>query len=339
IHRIRKLDNRPVIDFSANINPLGLPEKIKRVLQRNFAAILHYPDPDATELTLKIAQCWKIDRKNILVGNGSVDLLYLIISTFRPKRVGIPQPTFSEYERAARSIKSKIKFSQLKKKDGFKLNESCLDQTDIGFVCNPNNPTGNLLLPNGKGIEKMPERFLVVDEAFMDFLPDGRDHTLIWKGEKDKKIIILRSFTKIFALPGLRGGYLIAHQDTIETLKECQPPWAMNSLSQQICTIMLNDRGYLKETRKLIEGEREFLLERIGNIKGLTAYPSRTNFLLLRIDRENINSSTLVERGIRKGVLIRDCGNFRGLSDRYIRIAVRSHKENLRLIKVLKELL
>ena len=338
IHRIKRQKLNPVIDFSANINPLGLPEKVKEFFREGVDDILHYPDPDAAELTFSIARNWGIDEKNILVGNGSVDLIYLILNTFRPGRVIIPQPTFSEYERAAVSIKSKIDFIELREEEGFSLGGSRPEQGDMVFICNPNNPTGNLLLTDGQEIKRIPGEFLVVDEAFMDFLPEGRDLSLIGKRDRGKRIMVLRSFTKIFSMPGLRGGYLVAHRDIIEKLKESQPPWAMNGLSQSICKMMLDDGNYLQETHCLIDSEREFLRKCIGNIKGLTVYPSRANFLLIRIRLEGINSSILVEELLKKGVLIRDCSNFRGLDNQYFRIAVRSRTENMKLVEAFKEI-
>ncbi len=332
IYEVNKID---IIDFSANINPLGLPTRIKKTIYNNFDKILHYPDPAARNITRKIAKYWEIDEENILLGNGSVELIYLITSTYKPKTTLVPVPTFSEYERAAKSAKSKIRFLRLKEKEGFKLNLSHVGNTDIAFFCNPNNPTGNLILENSVAVKNLA----VVDEAFMDFLPNQKNHTLIWKATKSKKIIILRTLTKFFALPGLRMGYLIAHKNIINKLRQNLPPWNTNSLAQIAAEQILNDKNYINKTYKLIKKERKFLFEQLAEISGLRPYPSVTNFLLIKIEREDITSKSLKELLIKKGILIRDCGNFRNLNDKYIRVAIRSHKENLKLLNALKEVI
>lgn len=324
-----------IVDFSANINPLGLPRDIKEIIYKNFDRILHYPDPDAKGLTKKIAKYWGINDENILLGNGSLELIYLIMSAYRPKTTLIPAPTFSEYERAAKAVNSKIKYLKLREKEDFRLNLSSVDKADMFFLCNPNNPTGNLVLPSLQGAGKAS----VVDEAFMDFLPDEKDYTFIWKAIKSKKLIVLRTFTKFFALPGLRIGYLVAHKKIITKLKQHQPPWSTNALAQLAAELILKDKAYLKKTHKLIAKERKFLFEQLTGIKGLKPYPSVTNFLLVKIALPGWTSTALKEALLKKGILVRDCVNFRNLNDKYIRVAVRSHKENLQLLKAVREIL
>ncbi|MBZ9577979.1 threonine-phosphate decarboxylase [Patescibacteria group bacterium] len=334
IYEVRQRYGKEIIDFSANINPLGLPQSAKKAIYKNFDRILHYPDSKANNITQKIAKYWRIDKENVLPGNGSVEFIYLIMSAFKPKTTRIATPAFSEYERAARSVKSKIRFVRLKEKEGFRLNISQLGSADISFLCNPNNPTGNLILEN----DKLPKKLLVIDEAFMDFLPDQKNYTFIWKATKCTKIIVLRSFTKFFALPGLRIGYLVAHKEVIARLRQQQPPWSTNCLAQLAAELILNDREYIKKTHKLIENQRQFLFRELTKIKWLRLYPSVTNFLLLKIENGRITAKALQKSLLQKGILVRDCSNFRNLNDKYIRIAVRSHKENLKLIAALKKI-
>ncbi len=339
IYEVERRYRKEVIDFSANINPLGLPESIKKTIYKNFDKISHYPDPRARNITKKIAKYWEIDEKNILLGNGSIELIYLIMSTFKPKITLIPVPTFSEYECAARNIKSRIQFLRLREKDGFRLNLFCANKSDIFFLCNPNNPTGNLILENQQTVEKLAGKLFVVDEAFLDFLPNQKSYTLIWRAVKNRKIIVLRTFTKFFALPGLRMGYLIAHKDVINKLKQHLPPWNTNSLAQIAAELVLNDKEYADKTYKLIEKERRFLSGQLAKIEGLRPYPSVTNFLLIKIEKADLTSKSLRGLVLKKGILIRDCSNFRNLNDKYIRVAVRSHKENLQLVTALKTVL
>ncbi len=337
IYEIKRRYKKDVIDFSANINPLGLTEDTKREFIRCYELIFHYPDPNAKDLIRQIAGYWGIDEDNILIGNGSTELIYLIAHAFKPKKALIPVPTFSEYERAVRSVGSKISFLKLKEVDSFALNITNSDKADISFISNPNNPTGNLLIKDKK--LDLNSRLNIIDEAFMDFLPDETRHTFIHEAVKDKRLIVLRSFTKFFALPGLRIGYLVAHKDLIKRLKQIQPPWSVNSIAQHLAQILLNDRDYIEKTRRLINEEREFLFNELARIEALKPYPSVANFLFVKIVDGQINSSVLTSKLIQKGVFIRDCGNFRNLNKRYIRIAVRSHKENLSLIKALREVI
>lgn len=338
IYEAERKYKREIIDFSANINPLGLTSIVKRAILNNFDRVLHYPDPEALDITRKISKYWGIGQDNILIGNGSVELIYLITFTYRPKIALIPTPTFSEYERAVRSTGCKIQFSKLKEENEFKANFPNSSKADILFLCNPNNPTGNLILKN-KEIENLPKKLLVVDEAFMDFLPDEENHTLIWKAQKDKKIIVLRTFTKFFALPGLRIGYLVAHKEIIKKLRLYQVPWSVNSFAQLAGELVLDDKEYKRHTLNLINKERKYLFNQILKIMGLRPYPSVANFLLIKIEKSNLISNSLVKELLKKGIFVRNCSNFRNLNNKFIRIAVRTHRENLKLIGALKDVL
>ncbi|NQU95012.1 MAG: threonine-phosphate decarboxylase [Candidatus Omnitrophica bacterium] len=337
IYEAERQHKKRIFDFSANINPHGLPRRIKATIHKNLDRILHYPDPEAKELTKKIAHYWNISPENVLVGCGSIELIYLLMAEYRPKTVLIPQPTFSEYERAARSVKSRVRFLNLKEKEGFKLDVSQISGTDTLFLCNPNNPTGNLIINDRKRLRKLPGKLIVVDEAFMDFVPEEKRHTLIHVAKTNKKIIVLRTFTKFFALPGLRVGYLIAHKDVIKLLRRRQMPWSVNALAQLATTMMLDDIKYAKKTQRLIEHQRAFLFAELTRINGVSPYSSAANFLLIKIQKKNVTSSALQKRLLKKGVLVRDCANFRGLNNKFIRIAVRSRKENCKFIDALRK--
>lgn len=334
IYRIKE----KIIDFSANINPLGLSKAAKAEVLRNIDNILHYPEPRAGGLTKKIADYWKIKEENILLGNGSCELIYLIASFFKPKTAIIPVPAFSEYERALRAVRSRIKF--LKLKENFALDANKAVKADIAFICNPNNPTGNLLIKN-REIKNFPAGTKIIDETFMDFLPDEKKHTFIYQACENKNIITLRTFTKFFALPGLRVGYLVAHKDLVKKLKQSCAPWSINIFAQKLAAVMLEDKKYIKNTRELVKEQRNFLTGELKEfpVKSLTVYPSSVNFLLIKIKNKKFTSSSLKEKLIQKGVLIRDCSNFRGLDGEFIRIAVRSRSQNRGLIASLREIL
>jgi len=336
IYEIKRRYKREIIDFSANINPLGLPQRIKSKLCKNLQYILHYPDIKAESLMDKVAKYWSSKKENILVGNGSTDLLYLLIHTYKPKKVCIPCPTFSEYERASRCMGAKVDFLKLQEDKNFKFQSLRSAKVEALFLCNPNNPTGNLIFEDRDFIEKLPIGLIIIDEAFMDFLPDEKKYTLIWKAQENKKIIVLRTFTKFFALPGLRLGYLVAHKDIIDKLKRRQVPWCVNSFAQLAGELILDEKEYIEKTRQFIERERRFLFTELTKIRELKPYPSVTNFLLVKIKKKKLTSSLLKTRLIQEGILIRDCKNFRELNNKFIRIAVCRHNENLKLIEALK---
>lgn len=337
VYEVKRKFRKEIIDFSANINPLGLPRMTKKAIYENFDKILHYPDPNSRSITRKIAKYWGISEENVLLANGSAQLIYLIASTYKPRTTLLPVPTFSEYERAAKSVKSRMRFLKLSEKEDFKLSLPATLEADIFFLCNPNNPTGNLITEDRGKIEKFPGKLLVIDEAFMDFLPDQKNYTLVWKAVKKRKIVVLRTLTKFFALPGLRIGYLIAHKDIVSRLKQNQAPWSTNSLAQIAAEEIMDDKEYINKTYELIGKERDFLNLELSEIEGLKPYPSVTNFLLIKIEKRSATSKSLKELLIQKGILVRDCSNFRNLNDKYIRVAVRSHKENLKLLNALKE--
>jgi threonine-phosphate decarboxylase len=337
IYAVKRIFKKEVIDFSANINPLGLPPRIKKIIYKNFESVLHYPDPEAKDITRKISRLWGIKEENVLLGNGSVELIYLIASCFMPKITSILVPTFSEYERAARNIKSRIRFVNLYEKENFRLDPNRLSNSDILFFSNPNNPTGNLIFTDSRMIEKLSHKLVVVDEAFMDFLPNEETHSLIRKAQNSQRIIVLRTFTKFFALPGLRIGYLVAHKDIVKALKKYRIPWSVNALALKAAECLLVDKSYINKTKQFIEKERSFLFKEITKIKNLKPYPSVANFLLIKIEDKNLSSTFLTKKLIQRGILIRDCANFRGLNHKFIRVAVRSHNENLKLVEALKE--
>jgi threonine-phosphate decarboxylase len=336
IYEIGLRKRSSILDFSANINPLGIPAEIERLLSRQLKKLVHYPDPAAHQVIAKLARYWRIKEENILVGNGSTELIYLILGAFRPATITLPVPSFTEYERAALISKCQVRFLRLIEEKDFHFNPHCVKKSDMLFLCNPNNPTGNLMISSRLDLGAILAKKIVVDEAFMDFVREENRHTLIPQAAKSRKLIVLRTLTKLFALPGLRIGYLVAHRDTIRTLKKYQMPWSVNVLAQAAAERALTEDAFRKRSKQLIEKEREFLYERLSQIKRLKPYPSAANFILVKINQRHLTSAMLKEQLLKKGILIRDCGNFRGLNKKFVRITVRTHQQNLRLVQAFK---
>jgi threonine-phosphate decarboxylase len=344
-----------VIDFSASINPLGVPESAMKKIKDNIKYLCHYPDPDAKHLTHAIAKHLGIDPQCILCGNGSTELIYLTVRALKPEKVLIPMPTFSEYERAFESIhpekdiKEKISYFVLWEKDAFEINpekfiaamsgndssttykSSLTTSVDMAFLCNPNNPTGRLM--KKEDVLKIAEAarglkcYLVVDEAFIDFVPE---ESVIKEVQNNPYLIVLRSMTKFYALSGMRIGYGIFPSAIMDTIKRHKEPWTVNTIAQTAGIAALNDAGYKSQTFKVMRNEKK-VMEDGFKLLGITYFPSSANFYLVKHD----NAQKIISSLRNRGMIIRDCSNFMGLDSSYMRIAVKSNKENMKLLKEL----
>ncbi|MCK4262078.1 threonine-phosphate decarboxylase [bacterium] len=340
--RRQRLPLEEIIDFSANINPIGISAKAEAAIRDNIDKVVHYPDPDCLELRRAIADHHKIHVKDIIVGNGTAQLIYLLTQVLGPKSVLIPSPTFSEYEIVAVKAGAKVIFPRIREKEEFRLKIDRLiprlKRDQIVFVCNPNNPTGQLTpKPELLKLVREAERrkaTIVLDEVFIDFLLNEEEQTLIREATKYPNLIVLRSFTKLFALPGLRVGYAIAQRKVVKELLLHQEPWSVNHLGQMAAIEAFRDRQHIRRTKKFVNKEGNWMLKQLMEIGNLTPYKSCTNFILCRL--KNISSTQLRKALLHKGILIRDCSSFRCLNDRFIRLAVKRRSENLYLIKALK---
>ncbi|KUK55436.1 MAG: L-threonine-O-3-phosphate decarboxylase [Atribacteria bacterium 34_128] len=333
-----------IIDFSANINPLGISPKIKEVLVKSTDQLSHYPDPECKEAKKEISGYFKIDYENILLGNGSTELIYLIVQTLKSKKVLIPIPTFYEYERALNSNNVSINFYKLKEKQEFLVSiDEIIPQLagiDLVFLCNPNNPTGTFLhrkeiLILVKEIQRR-KIFLVLDEAFIDLY---EEESFIKEVKNYDHLIVLRSLTKFYGLPGLRIGFGVSSPKLIKKLEIQKIPWSVNSLAQIAVREVLRDEKYISKSRSFLLKEKEFLYRELSNIEGWKVYKPSANFIFIKL-LGNISSEILQDQLGRRGILIRDCSNFRGLEKgKFIRVAVRTHKENIKLLQELKRVL
>jgi threonine-phosphate decarboxylase len=332
-------------DFSANINPLGVPLGVRQVLNDHWDALTHYPDPDCTELKAELARRHGIRPEQILVGNGSIELIYLIPQAIKPKRSLVLAPSFSELERACSLAGSQVKRVDLREAEGFRVRTeeiiTALRDIQLLLIANPNNPTGVLVPPEellkiaaaceAQGI------WLVVDEAFLDFTQTPDEYSLINKAAGSERLIVLRSLTKFYALAGLRLGYGVANRKLIARLGEFKPPWSVNQLAQVAGLAALTDSDYPDRSRQLIAQQRDFLWNELSRDGCFRPYPSAVNYLLVRLINSGVTSSQLQERLIAKGYLIRNCANFAGLDDSFFRLAVRQPQENQGLIQALRE--
>ncbi len=333
-----------IIDFSSNINPLGFPESVRALLKRGVNEIISYPDSNSTELKEEMARWLDIDEKNILVGNGSTELIYLIGRVLKPKCALIPVPTFNEYERSLNCIKCALRHLPLKEKKHFRINlneiDPLLPQIDILYLCNPNNPTGVLLkkseiVPLIVRAEKRGV-LVVVDEAFMDF---ADNESVTDEIRRRDNLIVIKSLTKFFGIPGLRLGYLIANSKMVDKIGHYKEPWTVNILAQKAGIACFKDGDFRLKTKRFVDKEREYMQKELSKIEGMKPYGSSTNYILVKILKSGLSSGKLYEMMARKGLLLRDCRSFKGLGYKFIRVAVKRRKQNNLLIENLKRIM
>lgn len=331
--------NPRLLDFSSNVNPLGFPSKVSDAF-KNLSDVSVYPDPNSNELRILLQKYTGIPKNQIVVGNGATEIIYNYCNAFlRKQKVLIPVPTFGEYESAAKLNNASLYFfktmdlnKNLSEFQDMISNKNCI------ILCNPNNPTG--VLTKKKNMLKIIESahnksaMVFLDECFIELVPAGNASVVSYLKEFDN-LFILRSLTKSFGLAGLRVGYGLGNKKMIEILQKIKIPWNISGIAQKSSIKALSDKSHLPKTLNLIRKESKFLIKSISKIKGFTCYNSDTNFILIK---SKIKSNQIQKRLLKRNILIRDCNTFRGLNNNFIRIAVRTHKENLKLIGALREL-
>lgn len=326
------------LDFSSNVSPLGPPPSVRDSLKGDPEEIAAYPDPDSLALRKSLARYTGLPEPQIAVGNGATELIYDICRAFIAKGtdVLIQAPTFGEYEAAARLSGGKVHFFE-----SMSLGvdpEGFIDSVPNGgtvFVCNPNNPTGDLI-PAGEveRIVKSAERrssLVVIDECFIEMVSGDPESAAALIKDRGN-LFVLRSLTKSFGLAGIRLGYVLGPENLIGLLRKIQVPWNVSRVAQQAGEAALSDAAHVKRAVRMIEAERAFLYEAISEIEGFEPLDSTANFILVKTRSV---PSAIQRRLLREGILVRDCSSFRGLAGNYIRIAIRTRKENNLLIEAM----
>ncbi len=303
-----------VLDFSANVNPLGPPIAVRALFGQGTDLVTKYPSPDAREFCEAVASHHHISENCVLAGNGSTDLIYLLTRLFVGRKVRVIVPAFTEYEDACEAA-------------GIAVNEG---EPDVTFLANPTSPDGRLG-PHDEILSQPGE--LVIDEAFMDFV--GERESLVNRAAKDPRLIVLRTLTKFYAIPGLRLGYLVAVPEIISKLRCFQPPWSVNALAISAGIASLADREYAENTRLKIGELRENLITDLAG-SNVEPIPSQTNFIVCRVPDAGFLCRELLDRGIAP----RNCDSFTNLEkNRYVRFAVQTAEENNRLIMAVREIM
>ena len=329
-----------IIDFSSNVSPAGTPLSVKKSLKKNIENIKHYPDSSSSTVISSLRKYTNLEKSNLIVGNGAIEILYNFCFAFLSKKtkVLIPIPTFQEYETAAKLNECNISyFKTMNLSENLDIFISKIPKNGCIFICNPNNPTGQLLSKNQllQIIKKAKKLSTIVflDECFIEMVPESNESVISYV-EKYKNLFVLRSLTKSFALPGIRIGYAAGSKEIIDILQKIKIPWSVNSLAQDAANSALKNKSHLDKSNSIIQKELIFLTNKIDKLNGFDCDSSSTNFILIKTKKD---STQLQKKLLEHKILIRDCKNFRGLDNHHIRIAVKSHKDNLKLVKVLEK--
>ncbi|MFI3226086.1 MAG: threonine-phosphate decarboxylase [Clostridia bacterium] len=317
------------LDFSENTNPLGLPTSVKRAIINSVETFCAYPDLNCTDLTIATALFYDVSPTHLLFGNGAADLIFKIAYCLKPKKAIVLAPTFSEYEIALKNAGADVDYYYLS--ENFQISDDILDivENKVVFICNPNNPTGTLC--DTTLLKKIAQKaqYLIIDECFMDFVCNSDKYSLLSEINNYPNIIILKAFTKIFSMAGLRLGFCVSSNvELLHNINSQGQPWSVSTVAQVAGIACFEESDFVSKTQKLILTERSYLQNEL-NILGFEVYQSSTNYILFKTPIE-------LQKSLKSfGIMIRLCSNYIGLNDNYYRIAVRSHEENLRLINTL----
>jgi len=334
-------DKTVAMDYSVNTNPLGLPPSVKEALSADFAYAERYPDTECRALKQALAEKYGLPESFFLCGNGASELFQLIVRAAAPASALVTAPTFSGYEKALRDSGVSPAYHRLEKERGFSLTERFLEDLkagpDLVFLCQPNNPNGSTVEPllMEKIVEVCRERRirLIVDECFLEFVDGAEALTARRFLRENPFVTVVSAFTKIYAMPGIRLGYLMtADEAFLAAMKRAQSEWSVSGAAQTAGLAALSETAYVEEAKAMIRAERQILTDGLRTL-GLKVYPSEVNYLLFEADRDV--AGPLLE----KGILIRRCANYEGLDEHFFRIAVKKPEENRVFLEAIREIL
>ena len=329
------------LDFSANVSPLGLPQGVADAIVAALPTADRYPDPLCRELRTALSRAEQLPEPWILCGNGAADLISRLVWALKPRRALLPAPTFAEYAAALESVGCEVKRKTLHEADDFAVTEAFVQAVnqsiDLVFLCQPNNPTGQITPP--ELVQRLVRRcadcgaVLVVDECFLDFLQQRDALTAKPLLQTAPNLVILKAFTKLYAMAGVRLGYaLCSNTALLAKMQAAGQPWGVSSLAQAAGAAALRETAYADAVRALIADQRPKLAAGLRAL-GLQVIEGSANYLLFRAPE------TLGAALQQRGVCLRSCGNYPGLSAGWYRTAVRTAPENEQLLQTMREVL
>lgn len=331
--------NQIRLDFSVNTNPLGMPDPVKEALHQAVEEAENYPDIRAQALSAAVAEQLQVQKEQLVFGNGASELFHAVLHAIKPSKILIPVPSFLGYEEAAKAIDCEVIFYEMKKEENFCLTDRILDVLDenisLVFLANPNNPVGNLVEP--ELIFQIAEKCrqcditLVLDECFMELTGKEQTYSFFKRLDEFSNVVVIRAFTKLYAIPGVRLGYLVCEQNLAEKIRLQLPEWNLSVFAQRAGVAAIKEQEYIARAVVCIQTQRQFLLEEL-QAAGCSVFDSDADYLLF------YSEMPLYELFLQRGILIRDCSNFRGLQRGYYRIAVKSEEQNRMFAEVLREI-
>lgn len=359
----QRIEPYEVVDFSANINPLGPSQRGLDALNAQLRYISHYPDATNDDVLNAIADTYGMDKHQIIVGNGAAELLYAICRLPGYTGAFVPAPGFSEYKEALEASKIPVRdiFYRPRKDDNgkpyfevpylaletFAAELKGQDGRIIVFLGNPNNPDGTLLdkdhIRTVASMLKDANSLLVIDESFIDFVGNDplqdNEHSMRSLVNEFDNIIVVHSFTKFYAVPGLRIGAAFTNETLITQLQQYIPSWSVNTLAQAYTKAALNDVDYIKRTKQELNEERAFMYNALDDIEGITVYPPSANFILFQVNQEGITANYINEELKKYNMIVRNCDSYVGLTNHWVRIAIKDHDTNIKLVDKLTNIL
>ena len=359
----QRIEPYEVVDFSANINPLGPSQRGLDALNAQLRYISHYPDATNDDVLNAIADTYEMDKHQIIVGNGAAELLYAICRLPGYTGAFVPAPGFSESKEALEASKIPVRdiFYRPREDDNgkpyfevpylaletFAAELKGQDGRIIVFLGNPNNPDGTLLdkdhIRTVASMLKDANSLLVIDESFIDFVGNDplqdNEHSMRSLVNEFDNIIVVHSFTKFYAVPGLRIGAAFANETLITQLQQYIPSWSVNTLAQAYTKAALNDVDYIKRTKQELNEERAFMYNALDDIEGITVYPPSANFILFQVNQEGITANYINEELKKYNMIVRNCDSYVGLTNHWVRIAIKDHDTNIKLVDKLTNIL
>lgn len=349
ISRIYGINKEEIYNFGGNVNPLGLPESVKKAIADNADAPTVYPDVSYVDLRSAIGEYTGINPRHIMVGNGSTELISMCIKTVNPQKAVIVSPAYSEYLKEIKLIGGSAELFPLKEKDEYMLNIPELKNIltpdiDMLVICNPNNPTGTYVTcDETREILKHCKTnniMVMMDETYVEFSDISRNVSAMPLVEEFDNLFIIRGTSKFFACPGLRLGYgSCSNKKIISYINTHKDPWSVNIFAEISGTVMFRDKEFINKTRCLINSERNKIFKELFSLDSVHVYDTQSNFFLLRLKNNNITSTDVFNKLIQNKILIRDCSDFPYLDNHFIRFCILDENSNSLLLKELKKIL
>ena len=359
----QRIEPYEVIDFSANINPLGPSQRGLSALEAQLRYISHYPDATNDDVLNAIADIYGMNKNQIVVGNGAAELLYAICRLPGYTGAFVPAPGFSEYKEALEASRIPVRDIYYRPREDdngkpyfevpylaletFAAELKGQDGRIIVFLGNPNNPDGTLLDKNHirtvASMLKEANSLLVIDESFIDFVGNhtlqDNEYSMRSLVNDFDNIIIVHSFTKFYAVPGLRIGAAFSNSQIIDKLNKFIPTWSVNTLAQAYTESALNDVEYVKRTKQVLREEQHYMYNALDAIAGITVYPPSANFILFHIEQDGVTADSINEALKKHKMIVRNCDSYIGLNSQWVRIAIKDHDNNVRLVDALADIL